>query len=77
MIKIDSEANPIIDKNGFCIPCKPYEKGLLVGVIGSKPISQYNGYANSKSESEKKIIQKLFKNGQRAFNTGKKTLFSF
>ena len=77
VIKVDSEANPIKDENGFCIPCKPYEKGLLVGVIGPKPINQYNGYANNNSASEKKIIEHLFKKGQRAFNTGKKTLFSF
>ena len=71
LIRVDNEANPIKDKNGFCIPCKAGEKGLVVGLIGHKPINQYNGYANNKSASDKKIIENLFKEGQKAFNSGK------
>jgi solute carrier family 27 fatty acid transporter 1/4 len=72
VIKVDDETNPIRDKNGFCITCKPGEKGLVVGIIGNKPLNQYNGYANNKSASEKKVIENLFKKGQTAFNSGKK-----
>jgi solute carrier family 27 fatty acid transporter 1/4 len=71
LIKIDSEFNPIKDKNGFCIACKPGEKGLMVGVIGPNPLNQFNGYANNKAATGKKIIENLFKKGQQAFNSGK------
>ena len=70
LIKVDNEANPIRDSNGFCIACKPDEKGLMVGVIGPRPANQFNGYVNNKSASDKKIIDNLFKEGQKAFNSG-------
>ena len=35
----------------------------------------YNGYANQKEASEKKIIRNLFKPNQNAFNTGNKNYF--
>jgi solute carrier family 27 fatty acid transporter 1/4 len=71
LIKVDDQEAPIKDKNGFCIPCKAGEKGVVVGVIGPKPLNQFNGYANNKAASDKKIIENLFKQGQRAFNSGK------
>jgi acyl-CoA synthetase (AMP-forming)/AMP-acid ligase II len=70
LIKVDEEMKPIRDRKGFCIACKAGEKGLLVGVIGNRPKTAYNGYANSSNESNKKIIENLFKPNQRAFNTG-------
>lgn len=70
VIKIDDEMNPIRDKNGFCIECKPFEKGLLIGMIGKSIKTSFNGYANNKSASNKKIIENVFKNGQKAFNSG-------
>ena len=36
--------------------------------------TSYNGYANNSKESNKKIIEDVFKKGQRAFNSG--TFFS-
>jgi hypothetical protein len=30
IIKIDTQMNPIRDANGFCIECKPEEKGIKV-----------------------------------------------
>jgi solute carrier family 27 fatty acid transporter 1/4 len=71
LIKVDEKGNPIKDKNDFCIPCKGGEKGVIVGVIGEKTLNQFNGYANNKDASDKKIIENLFKKGQRAFNSGK------
>ena len=71
LIRIDDQMNPIRDENGFCVKCKPGEKGLLIGIIGKKPERAYNGYANNEKESMKKIIENPFKNGQRAFNSGK------
>ncbi|CAF0850315.1 unnamed protein product [Brachionus calyciflorus] len=70
VIKIDDDMNPIRDENGFCIPCKPYEKGLLIGMIGKSIKTAYNGYANNSQASSKKIIENVFKKGQRAFNSG-------
>lgn len=70
IICVDNEMNPIRDSKGLCITCKPGEKGLAVGLLGDKPTVEYSGYANNKSASEKKIIDNVFKKGQRAFNTG-------
>jgi hypothetical protein len=70
VIKIDDQLKPVRDKNGFCIPCKPYERGAIVGVIGKTPRTAYNGYANHKMASNSKIIPNLFKKGQNAFNSG-------
>jgi solute carrier family 27 fatty acid transporter 1/4 len=70
VIKIDNDMNPIRNERGFCIKCKPGEKGLLVGVIGRSAESAYNGYANNNEASNKKIINNVFKMGQRAFNSG-------
>ena len=70
LIRIDDDMNPIRDENGFCIECKRGEKGLLIGIIGTKAQSAYSGYANNAKASNSKIIENVFKNGQRAFNSG-------
>lgn len=67
--------NVIRNANGFCIPCKNGEKGLLIGIIGNKPKTSYNGYANSSKESSKKVIENVFKRDQKAFNSGKFFIF--
>jgi solute carrier family 27 (fatty acid transporter), member 1/4 len=71
IIKVDDNKEPIRDENGFCIKCEPNENGLMVGIIDDKvPKLEFNGYANNKSDTDKKIIYDLFKKGQRAYNTG-------
>ena len=70
IIKIDDEMNPIRNQNGFCIECKRGEPGLMIGIIGNNPRTAYNGYANNKEASNKKIIDNVFKKGQKAFNSG-------
>ena len=62
--------NPIRDENGFCQKCSTGEKGLLIGLIGQKPLNAYNGYANNTEASKTKIIENVFKRGQQAFNSG-------
>ncbi len=62
--------NPIRDENGFCIECKPNERGLLIGMIGTSAKTAYTGYANNKKASNGKIIENVFKMGQNAFNSG-------
>jgi hypothetical protein len=71
IIKIDNEMNPIKNEQGFCIQCQPGEPGLLIGFIGKLPTQQYSGYANNPKESSKKIIENVFRTGQRAFNSGR------
>lgn len=63
IIKIDDQMNPIRDKNGFCIECESNEKGLCIGIIGKSTNSAYSGYANNQKESNKKIIENVFKKG--------------
>jgi solute carrier family 27 fatty acid transporter 1/4 len=70
IIKIDQDMNPIRDSNGFCIRCAPNEKGLMIGILGKSINEQFNGYANQNEQSQKKVIENVFKNGQRAFNSG-------
>ncbi len=70
LIKIDDEMNPIRNSDGFCIECKRGEKGLLIGLISSIPTSAYNGYANNDKASSSKVLQDIFKKGQKAFNSG-------
>jgi acyl-CoA synthetase (AMP-forming)/AMP-acid ligase II len=70
IIKIDKDMNPVRDKRGYCIECANGERGLLVGIIGNTTKTAYVGYANNKKASEKKIIENVFKNDQKAFNTG-------
>ena len=70
LIKIDDQMNPIRDSNGFCIRCKDGEKGLLIGIIGKTTKTAFNGYANNKEATKKKIIEDVFKKGQNAFNSG-------
>lgn len=70
IVRIDEKMNPIRDENGFCQKCAPGEKGLLVGIIGTKPLSAYNGYANNSEASKTKIIENVFKRGQNGFNSG-------
>jgi hypothetical protein len=45
----------------------------MVGIIMKSLYTAYNGYANQKEASEKKVIRNLFKPNQNAFNTGKIT----
>ncbi len=70
IIRIDDDLKPMRDSHGFCIPCKPNEKGVAVGVIGNTAKTTFTGYANDKKATNSKIIQDLFKHGQRAFNSG-------
>lgn len=70
LIKIDDQMNPVRDENGYCIKCKDGEKGLLIGIIGNTTKTAFNGYANNKEATKKKIVENVFKKGQRAFNSG-------
>lgn len=70
MIKVDDNFDPIRDKQGFCVQCRPGEKGLIVGLIQNTTKGEFSGYANSNDATNKKIINNLFHKDQKAFNTG-------
>jgi solute carrier family 27 fatty acid transporter 1/4 len=70
IIRVDDQKNPLRDKNGLCMKCGAGEKGLLIGLIGNNPQTAFNGYANNSEASKSKIIENVFKRGQRAFNSG-------
>ncbi|XP_049835547.1 long-chain fatty acid transport protein 1-like [Schistocerca gregaria] len=71
LIRIDEETEePLRDKNGYCIPCKPGEPGVLIGKIDQKKVvNSFSGYSDPKS-TEKKIIDDVFSKGDKAFNSG-------
>ena len=68
VIQIGDDMSPVRDqKTGFCIESKRNEKGLLVGIIGNKAMSAYDGYSNNKKATESKIITNVFKKGKSYF----------
>lgn len=71
LIKCSQETNePIRNRNGFCIRCKPGEHGILIGKINQKKsVSQFTGYAD-KSANSKKVIRDVFIHGDTYFNSG-------
>lgn len=70
-IKCDeASGEPIRNKYGLCIRCKPGEHGILVGKINKKrAINNFSGYADQKA-TEKKIIKNVFSKDDLYFNTG-------
>lgn len=75
LIRVDENAKPIRDENGFCIKCKSGERGVLIGIIGTSPERAYDGYANNTEASRSKIIEHVFKKGQQAFFSGDLMVF--
>lgn len=71
LIKCDEiTGEPIKDERGFCIKCKIEEAGILIGKIDHKKLfNQFTGYADKK-ETDKKILQNVFKEGDIYFNSG-------
>lgn len=70
LIKVDEETGePLRDKNGLCIPCKPNEGGEMVASITDRPTSRFDGYTDS-SATKKKIYTNVFFKGDKAFASG-------
>ena len=62
---------PIRDeKTNLCVRCKSGERGLLLGMIENSILHAFDGYANNPSGTKEKVIENIYKNGDRAFNTG-------
>ena len=63
---------PLRDEtSGLCIRCKAGERGLLLGMIETSLLKAFDGYVNNASGTSRKIVEHVYKRGDRAFNTGK------
>jgi solute carrier family 27 fatty acid transporter 1/4 len=59
------------EKTKICVRCKVGERGLLLGMIGTSLLHAFDGYVNNPSGTKRKIVEDVYKKGDRAFNTGK------
>ncbi|MGO9267869.1 MAG: long-chain-acyl-CoA synthetase [Candidatus Binataceae bacterium] len=73
LVEFDFETGePMRNREGFCLRCKPNEIGEAIGKIfedGSNPTSRFEGYADREA-SEKKILRNVFVSGDAWFRTG-------
>nr|XP_021515533.1 bile acyl-CoA synthetase isoform X2 [Meriones unguiculatus] len=68
LVQFDTEtAEPVRDKQGFCIPVGPGEAGLLLTQI--RKHSPFLGY-RSQEESKKKLVTNVRRKGDLYYNTG-------
>ncbi|MBD0778727.1 long-chain-acyl-CoA synthetase [Maribacter sp. ANRC-HE7] len=68
IIKYDVENDTTMkDQNGFCIPVRKGETGLLISEISEK--SAFDGYVNKK-RNEDKILRNVLRTGDMWFNSG-------
>ncbi|KAL0273775.1 UNVERIFIED_CONTAM: hypothetical protein PYX00_006374 [Menopon gallinae] len=71
LIKVNEQGEPIRNKDGFCIRCQANEPGMFIGMIlPNDATREYNGYIGSAKENEKKIVENVFKKGDKAFLSG-------
>ncbi len=72
LVKFDIESEqPIRDENGLCIFCGPDEIGEAVGRLDKNdPKGQFDGYANDKAATDKKILRNVKEMGDSYFRTG-------
>ena len=61
------DGSPILNAQGFCTKVKQGETGLYIQRINS--VAKFQGYLDAQA-SNKKILQNVFKEGDRYFNTG-------
>ncbi|CAF0981247.1 unnamed protein product [Adineta steineri] len=58
------------EKTKLCVRCKTGERGLLLGMIGKNILHAFDGYVNNPSGTNNKIVEGVYKQGDRGFNTG-------
>jgi len=69
LVKYDlSQEAPVRSSKGHCIKVEPGETGLLVAPI--KRGLEYDGYKGSKEMTSKKVLENVFKNGDKYYNSG-------
>ncbi|XP_073914662.1 long-chain fatty acid transport protein 5 isoform X2 [Castor canadensis] len=69
LVQFETEtAEPLKDEQGFCIPVKPGEPGLLLTqVLGHHP---FMGYRGPREQTEQKLVRDVRRSGDVYFNTG-------
>nr|XP_002721943.4 long-chain fatty acid transport protein 5 isoform X1 [Oryctolagus cuniculus] len=69
LVQFDTEAEePVRDSQGFCIPVRPGEAGLLLTqVLGRNP---FLGYRGPRKQSEQKLVRRVRREGDVYYNTG-------
>ncbi|XP_006997261.1 long-chain fatty acid transport protein 5 [Peromyscus maniculatus bairdii] len=69
LVQFDVEtAEPVRDKQGFCIPVGPGEAGLLLTkILKNQP---FLGYRGSKEQSKRKLVTDVRRSGDLYYNTG-------
>ncbi|CAF0720046.1 unnamed protein product [Rotaria sordida] len=72
LVKFDPETmEPLRDeKTKLCVRCKRGERGLLLGMIRKSMLNAFDGYVNNPSGTNRKVVENVYKIGDRAFNTG-------
>ncbi|XP_078386287.1 long-chain fatty acid transport protein 2-like [Cetorhinus maximus] len=69
LVKYDAEQEaPVRDANGHCIEVAKGETGLLIAKITTK--TPFNGYAGSRTQTNKKHLRDVFSKGDLYFNSG-------
>ena len=67
LIRVDEEGEPVRDKSGLCIMCRPGEPGEFVGkIVMGHPARDFQGYVD-KVATNKKIICDVFRKGDMYF----------
>ena len=72
LVRFDPDTmEPLRDETSqLCIPCKTGERGLLLGMIRKTLFNAFDGYVNNPSGNNRKIVENVYRLGDRAFNTG-------
>lgn len=69
VVKYDIDKEEIIrDSNGFAVKCKLDETGLFLAAISNT--NPFSGYKNNKDATNSKILEDVFKKGDRYFISG-------
>jgi len=69
VVKYDIEKEEILrNDKGFAIKCKPGENGLFLAAINNT--NPFSGYKNNKDATNSKIIENVFRKGDRYFVSG-------
>ena len=67
---VPTNGDVVRDKNGHCIQVQSGESGAMIGKINPREISRrFDGYTNEES-TKKKILENVFKKGDKYFNSG-------
>lgn len=79
LVRYDPETmEPLRDaKTKLCIRCNTGERGLLLGMIRTSILNAFDGYVNNASGTNRKIVENVYKTGDRAFNTGTNLMKKF